>query len=446
MDPHGPLPAKPFLRPASERALAFSRWAPATILLVVAQAMVFFVAERGGSTEDVGTLLLFGATSRAEIHDGEWWRLGTSMFLHIGVAHFLWNAFAGIPLCVSLERRIGSIRFLIAYLVCGFGASAVSVAWHDVIAAGSSGALFGVAVIGIGLRVKERGGLEAFWADPKERRRAKWLSFWLVGGFTGVISMDAPAHVGGALVGLAIGALVIQPFANWTRLLRGWAVCAVAGLALLTVLASRAAWTGNEAPREQAESLRGLALAYREKGGGARGQRRWEKWSRAACNAGSAGACNDLGYAYETGSGLATDIAAAVSFYRRSCELGEPAGCYNEARGLGPDQHERAVALFERACEGKVGAGCMQLGAALMDTRFGAVDVRGPMGLRVSEAYSKAAAMGVDEARIAHQHVEYLRAPDAATRATLLQTLDEACSAGKQESCRVALTVRQDAE
>src|SRR5689334_13763405 len=99
------------LDPAIARALRSLRRAPMTLLFLGACVALFAVAESHGSTEEVGTLLRFGATNRAHVWAGEVWRLVTSAFLHVGVFHLVWNVVTMLAWCVPIERALGSARF-----------------------------------------------------------------------------------------------------------------------------------------------------------------------------------------------------------------------------------------------------------------------------------------------------------------------------------------------
>ncbi|ODS39400.1 MAG: hypothetical protein A7316_05560 [Candidatus Altiarchaeales archaeon WOR_SM1_86-2] len=48
----------------------------------------------------------------------------TSMFLHMGFQHFIWNMFALLIAGTYLERLIKAKRVIMAYLIGGFGANA----------------------------------------------------------------------------------------------------------------------------------------------------------------------------------------------------------------------------------------------------------------------------------------------------------------------------------
>ena len=82
----------------------------------------------------------------AAVADGEWWRLVTAGFLHIGPLHIAFNMFALWVLGRDLEIVLGRGRFLALYLVSLLGGSAAVVLFADPdqYVAGASGAVFGL--------------------------------------------------------------------------------------------------------------------------------------------------------------------------------------------------------------------------------------------------------------------------------------------------------------
>ena len=80
------------------------------------------------------------------VADGEWWRLVTAGFLHIGPLHIAFNMYALWVLGRDLEIVLGRGRFLALYLVSLLGGSAAVVLFADPdqYVAGASGAVFGL--------------------------------------------------------------------------------------------------------------------------------------------------------------------------------------------------------------------------------------------------------------------------------------------------------------
>ncbi len=90
-------------------------------------------------------LLDFGAMFGPLIAEGQYWRLFTAMFLHVGLTHLIFNGIGLIIFGRLLERLYGHYRFAIIYVLAGLGGSVVSYLFNtNAIGAGASGAIFGV--------------------------------------------------------------------------------------------------------------------------------------------------------------------------------------------------------------------------------------------------------------------------------------------------------------
>jgi rhomboid protease GluP len=185
------------------------RAAPLTTLIIAINVIVFLLAERTGSTTQVATLVRFGATSRYLVWQGEYWRLLTSMFLHIGAIHLLWNGYYGFRISTQVERTIGSGRFVVLYLMSGIAGSAASVIGHDAVSAGASGALFGLIGWQVATMRSHLGSFRAMWDNPAIRRELSWVGAWFVlGAFAG---FDNYAHAGGLAFGLLFTWALVAP-------------------------------------------------------------------------------------------------------------------------------------------------------------------------------------------------------------------------------------------
>lgn len=136
---------------------------------------------------------------------GENWRLFTAMFLHVGIFHLLMNGYALFIFGNVIEGEQGRARFVIAFLVTGLAASAVSYAFGDpfVPSAGASGAIFGLFGVFLGHAWRRRD--LAFYAQ-RVRSAMTLIVLNAIIGFT-VPGIDWRAHAGGLVAGIVIGYL-----------------------------------------------------------------------------------------------------------------------------------------------------------------------------------------------------------------------------------------------
>ena len=155
---------------------------------------------------DNESLIKWGANFRPVTLEGDWWRLITNCFLHIGFIHLLMNMYALLYIGLLLEPHLGKIRFLSAYLLTGLIASITSLWWHDLtISAGASGAIFGMYGVFLALlttNLIEKSARKALFSSI-----GIFVAYNLVNGLKGGI--DNAAHIGGLIGGLVIGYALI---------------------------------------------------------------------------------------------------------------------------------------------------------------------------------------------------------------------------------------------
>ncbi|MDX5421398.1 MAG: rhomboid family intramembrane serine protease, partial [Hymenobacteraceae bacterium] len=138
---------------------------------------------------------------------GEWWRLFTSMFLHIGIIHLLVNMYALANIGGVLEPLVGRKQFILAYILCGLAGSLVSLWWDQLrISAGASGAIFGMFGMFMTMILLER---EMSWQEKKGMvlNMLGVIAFNLLFGLKGGI--DNAAHTGGLVLGIVFGGVLL---------------------------------------------------------------------------------------------------------------------------------------------------------------------------------------------------------------------------------------------
>lgn len=99
----------------------------------------------GNGSESTSTLIKFGANYDLLTKSGEYYRLFTCMFLHIGIWHLLCNMYSLYIIGKEIENLYGKSKYLVIYVLSGLCGSILSIAFsHNTISAGASGAIFGL--------------------------------------------------------------------------------------------------------------------------------------------------------------------------------------------------------------------------------------------------------------------------------------------------------------
>ena len=160
---------------------------------------------------DTRSLTAWGANAGALTVQGQWWRLFTSMFLHIGIIHLACNMAVLWSIGSVVERFLGRTGFAVVYLLAGLCGSLASIAWNpDVVSAGASGAIFGLygALLGFLLRDRER--IPGDVLQKATKNALVFLGYNLVFGLANR-GIDVACHVGGLLGGFVCGYAIALP-------------------------------------------------------------------------------------------------------------------------------------------------------------------------------------------------------------------------------------------
>ncbi|MEC6747179.1 rhomboid family intramembrane serine protease [Marinilactibacillus sp. XAAS-LB27] len=112
--------------------------------LMMVTIFMFFLQTISGGSENPLVLVQFGAKVNQLIIFGEWWRLITPVFLHIGFEHILFNGVLIYFLGIQVEDIFGHWRYFLLYMLSALAGNAASFAFNQSISAGASTALFGL--------------------------------------------------------------------------------------------------------------------------------------------------------------------------------------------------------------------------------------------------------------------------------------------------------------
>jgi membrane associated rhomboid family serine protease len=206
---------------------------------------------QGSNHPVIGPILVrIGAVSGPELLDGEWWRLLTSCFVHVGLVHLLCNMVTLGLLGAVAEGVWGRWRFTVIYLLSGLAGSVTAMALRpqteaagmpaDLLLGGASGGLWGLTTAVVAWLVKH---LRHLPPDVGSEWVRKLLVVAVMNGaisfFPGV---SLESHLGGGAGGLFV-ALCLARIRGDRRetatAVVGLLLLAAAFAALLTVAVAR---------------------------------------------------------------------------------------------------------------------------------------------------------------------------------------------------------------
>jgi rhomboid protease GluP len=202
--------------------------------------------------------LAWGANFGPATQDGQWWRLGTAMFIHFGVLHLAMNMWALWDGGNFVERLYGSGRFVVLYAASGLVGNVVSLAvqGNRAVSGGASGAIFGL----------YGALLIALWHERHflHPREFAWL-FWGAAGFSvavvsfGVLipGIDNAAHIGGLAAGALLGIALYRPLRARPeiRLAAAGAAAAAVAYCIVNLPAPRYLWSEEAAARGEIDQF-----------------------------------------------------------------------------------------------------------------------------------------------------------------------------------------------
>lgn len=167
----------------------------------------------GNGSNDINTLLSFGANLDLLVKEGELYRLFTCMFLHIGIWHLICNMYSLYVIGKEIESLYGKIKYLIIFVGSGICGSLLSMTFtHNTVSAGASGAIFGL----LGSLLYFGYYYRAYLGNSIKRSILPVIVFNLIIGFMST-GIDNAAHIGGLVGGILLSMMVGVPGKNSKR-------------------------------------------------------------------------------------------------------------------------------------------------------------------------------------------------------------------------------------
>jgi len=258
----GYAPPAPGYAPSAPARKPRPLWAaaPATYLLVGINCAVFLGMVLQGISAWMPTVdqLMHWGADRANnvLINGEWWRIVSAMFVHVGILHLATNMWCLWNLGLLAEPLMGSAGLLAVYILTGAAGNLLSTFNNWVFpfrdsagapifqaGAGASGAVFGIAGALIVLLKANRLPVPAVEVKRLRKSVIYFAVINLIIGFsinfgsqiTGV-AVDNSAHIGGFACGLLFAAPMVPRIGSQRStftLRRRIAILAVVGLLVL---------------------------------------------------------------------------------------------------------------------------------------------------------------------------------------------------------------------
>ncbi len=169
--------------------------------LIIINVIVFLLAYR------LPIFYIFGLQVNALVLEGEYWRLFTSMFLHLGWWHLGVNMLSLYFVGRWVEELFGPFRMLCIYFLSGISGGLLGlVLAPNAAQLGASGAIFGIfGAAGVFLWYKR------YAVGPALSNWAFWLAINLIYTF-GFSFISVSGHIGGLVAGLLLGLLLLPDF------------------------------------------------------------------------------------------------------------------------------------------------------------------------------------------------------------------------------------------
>jgi membrane associated rhomboid family serine protease len=127
------------------------RWGPATLVLIGINVAMFVVTAISAGVQGINPFTNYLSPVFLDLEqwpplvaEGQWWRLVTAAFLHVGPVHLVLNMLALLVFGTELEGRLGRWRYLAVYFVSVLGGATAVQLFSRSPVAGASTAIWGL--------------------------------------------------------------------------------------------------------------------------------------------------------------------------------------------------------------------------------------------------------------------------------------------------------------
>ncbi len=177
-----------------------------TYVLLGLIVVVFAIETLAGGSDNPLTLIQLGANFAPLVTTGDYWRLFTANFLHIGLMHLFFNLYALYIVGSEVETYYGPARFLVIYLLTGLSGAIASYAFTYSLSAGASTAIFGLIGTLVAFFVRNR----SVFGKLSSARLSNLVMVIAINLFLGLSSpgIDNWGHIGGFIGGFILGWLL----------------------------------------------------------------------------------------------------------------------------------------------------------------------------------------------------------------------------------------------
>jgi len=183
-----------------------------TLALIVLCALVFILMTLKGVSflsPTAESVLPWGADYGPLTLSGQWWRMFTSLFVHFGIIHLLFNMVVLFNIGPFIESLVGRVSYVILYLVSGIGGGIASLLWHPTtVSAGASGAIFGLYGVLLAFLLRHRKTIAPEALASLRKGALLFVGYNFLFGLTPGI--DMAAHMGGLAAGFLVALFLVQ--------------------------------------------------------------------------------------------------------------------------------------------------------------------------------------------------------------------------------------------